>query len=226
MTSLLSCRRWYESRRSVVFVLLLTHFLAGACALSERGTWVEVSVSTQGRPQTGEALSLAVVVSELEILPCEPELATRLLQTLFPVAQAHTVDSPTRLGTPMVVNVRAQQSMLAGVLEPPPGQYCELRVFIGPADADATGLDLHPWMLNRSVALSRDTDVLMGTSAAFEFRVVFPPTTVEAGAPIALQLQIQPDSVVLPPEERRDDEPLRAWLLSLPQLTTVQVGVP
>jgi hypothetical protein len=223
MTALFHRHRAPETHRSIALACVLAHFLSSACAFSEEGTRVEISISTEGRAQTGEALSLAVVVSELEILPCEPTLTTRLQQTLFPVAEAHTDASPTRLGTPIVLDMRAQQSLFAGVLEPPPGQYCGLRVFIGPADADATGLDLHPWMLDRSVALSRDTEVLMDTSAAFEFRVTFASTTLQPGEPAELLLRMQPDAVVMP-DERRDDEPLREWLLALPQLTTVQVG--
>lgn len=199
--------------------------LASACAVSEEGTTVELNLSTDGRPQFDDALSLVIVVSELELLPCEPGIAERMQQWLIPAALAHTSSSPTLLGNPLVLDVRAQQSVVAGTLEPPPGEYCGLRIFISAADDDSVGLDLHPWMLNRSVALARGSDVLIETTAAYEFRVEFPPATVEPGSPAQLTVRIQPDSLAAPAEPQGDG-PLRTWLLALPQLTSVQVEAP
>jgi hypothetical protein len=210
--------------RAAVLCALLPS-MAGACAVSEEGTTVELNISTDGRPQFGDALSLVVVVSEVELLPCQPGIAERLQQFLIPQAFAHTSSSPTLLGTPHVLDVRALQSVVIGTLEPPPGEYCGLRVFISAADDDAVGLDLHPWMLNRSVALVRGNDVLVGTTAAYEFRAEFPRTIVEPGSPRRLTVRIQPDSLTAPPEPQGDG-PLRDWLLALPQLTSVQVDDP
>jgi hypothetical protein len=225
MTALPDCPFSYRSLRlrSLASVLLLS--LLGSCAFSDDGTRVELSVATEGRSQPRDLSSLTVTIGELELMPCESGPLARLKQALLPVAEAHTDSSPTLLGTPTILDVRAQQSVDMGVLEPPPGNYCGIRVLISAADADANGLDLYPWMRNHSVALSRDTSVLIGTTAAFEFIVAFPSTAIHPGNPAQFRIRVGPDSMILP-SEPTGDEPLREWLLALPGLTTVQTEVP
>ena len=206
MTALPDGPNSYPSLHLLGLASVLVLFTVSSCGFSEDGTTVALSVVTEGRQQARDLLSLTVAISELEILPCEPGLVERLKQVLIPVAAAHTDSSPTLLGTPMVLDVRAEQSVDMGALEPPPGNYCGIRVLISAADADANGLDLYPWMLHHSAALSRDTDVLVGTTAAFEFVVAFPSTAIQPGRPAQFLIRIGPDSLVLS-SEPADDEP-------------------
>lgn len=70
-------------------------------------------------------------------------------------AQAHIPASPTRLGTPTVVDLLAADAepLGLGVISPLPDSYCGSDWGIFAADEDAVGLDQTPQMLGLSVLL-------------------------------------------------------------------------
>jgi hypothetical protein len=70
-------------------------------------------------------------------------------------AQAHIPASPTRLGTPTVVDLLAADSeaLDLGAINPLPDSYCGSDWGIFAADEDAVGLDQTPQMLGLSVLL-------------------------------------------------------------------------
>jgi len=98
-----------------------------------------------------------LTLASVEILPC-PTLGERLWQTLSPfgVAYAHTVGSPTLLGTPHVVGLGASLTAPAlslGELHPPPASYCHAHLVFEPADDDAEGLPSDVSMVGRTLLL-------------------------------------------------------------------------
>ena len=108
---------------------------------------------------TIELNSAYLVLSEMDLrTDCAASPFARLIDTLYelviPVANAHTESTPTKLGTPLVVNVINPDSeeLEFGHFSPAAGSYCGITVHMHPADADArnlptalamTGLVLH-----------------------------------------------------------------------------------
>ncbi|NOK33779.1 hypothetical protein [Corallococcus exercitus] len=95
----------------------------------------------------GQTLTLTrgyVALGSVELKPCEEALGWRLLKALSPIgtAQAHSVGSPLKLGTPHVSGLERPDGnvLTLGTLRPPPGRYCRARLTFEPADADAEGL--------------------------------------------------------------------------------------
>jgi hypothetical protein len=100
-----------------------------------------------------------VVFVEFSLLRC-PDAGglsfARLLEELVSpvgVARAHTVESgPTTLGTPYAADLLGSGADM-GVLEPPWGQYCGVRMVFGPADGDAENLPRDTPLLGASLVL-------------------------------------------------------------------------
>lgn len=175
------------------------HYPAGA----ERGF-----VTDQGY---GVVLQQAyLVVSRVELLPCDPSAAQRVLgavgKLLRPVsvARAHGLSSPTVLATPHVVDLMDEDRNILSMarMEPPPGQYCGVRLSVEAADADAVGLPAPPDdpeaididMIGRSLALAgrfvvpgeqRSRDFLIESDASDEVELAFVST---GGQPTRLTL--------------------------------------
>jgi len=99
---------------------------------------------------------LTVLAAALESCPATPTAQLRAL--LRPsVAHAHSEGSPTRLGEPHVVDLRAATSTELGEFQPPAGRYCGVRLTLGPADADAVGLP-SPDFAGTTFAITGDID--------------------------------------------------------------------
>lgn len=83
-----------------------------------------------------------VSVVSLEVLPCVT-LSTQLIGWLAPlgIAHAHGGATPTRIAIPHVVDLLADAgtNWASAISRPPPGEYCSVRLTIGPADRDAIG---------------------------------------------------------------------------------------
>lgn len=54
--------------------------------------------------------------------------------SMLSTARAHTEDTPTRLGVPVTVEVEGGGPASPGVLRPPPGEYCGIRLMLGASD--------------------------------------------------------------------------------------------
>jgi hypothetical protein len=89
-----------------------------------------------------------LVVGRVELLACEPSAAQRVLGGLrmllapVSVARAHGLSSPTVLATPHVVDLMDEDRNILSMarMEPPPGEYCGVRLGVEAADTDAVGL--------------------------------------------------------------------------------------
>jgi hypothetical protein len=150
--------------------------LAACAASSEQGTRVEL-VSTASGMDAGQEVSagsgrlsieeLAWTVSEIELLGC-PSAWQRAAEWLLPAAHAHGASTPTLLAVPTVERAMTHTDTVLGRLSPPAGRYCGVRYRLGPADADAEGLEQLPEMLGRSVLLRGSFGALAGGAEGFE----------------------------------------------------------
>lgn len=97
-----------------------------------------------------------LVLSSLELLPCMVSRATTEWQRLRGVALAHGQSSPVLLASPFVNGLERPDEAPArlGVLRPPPGQYCGLKLTLSPADADAAGLTLASGLEGQTLRLA------------------------------------------------------------------------
>ena len=102
-------------------------------------------VNNQG--VTIELSSAYIVLSEMDLrTDCGASPFAWLLDSLYelalPAAHAHTESTPTKLGTPLVVNVINPDSeeLEFGHFSPAAGSYCGITVHMHPADADARNL--------------------------------------------------------------------------------------
>ena len=132
--------------------------LAPACVLTEHEDGIAVSVVLTHRPAPsgawpeGVTLDAAyVTVTGVEIVRCAEATSWHWTS----VAYAHTQGTPTRLGVPAVEDLLAPAPTprTLGVLHAPPGRYCSVRITLGPADADALGLEAAPGMRGKSALL-------------------------------------------------------------------------
>jgi hypothetical protein len=86
---------------------------------------------------------------------CPSSMALRILRALSPLstAQAHTLGSPTKLGTPHVLSALSgpSDSLALGTLAPPPGKYCGLTLDFDAADSDAEGLPSDADVVDRTL---------------------------------------------------------------------------
>lgn len=82
-----------------------------------------------------------LTLSSLELVACEQARAAAPLAWTS-VAWAHGTSTPTLLASPFVNGLERPdlEPALWGVVKPPPGTYCALRVTLAPADEDAAGL--------------------------------------------------------------------------------------
>jgi hypothetical protein len=132
----------------------LASILAASAALSScvvRTDWPrhEVRVTLQTRQLTSVSATshddeqLWVVFDAVELAACDAvnTPAPGHAFTLFSRAHAHGPTTPIRQGTPQVLDLFMQEPVPLAVFEPPPGEYCALKLSMGPADDDAFGLD-------------------------------------------------------------------------------------
>jgi hypothetical protein len=85
-----------------------------------------------------------VNVGAVEIFACPPTAFRRTLRFLDPigVAEAHTPGSPTKIGVPHVDDLARPDGAAIdfGTFKPPADTYCQAKVSLDAADADAMGL--------------------------------------------------------------------------------------
>jgi len=86
---------------------------------------------------------------------CQAHNFTKLFNFLLPAAQAHAEATPTKLDTPNVINLLAEDSVeiKLGTIQPPPNTYCGVSIEFAKADEDAHGLPEDVNMVNRTVYL-------------------------------------------------------------------------
>ena len=114
-------------------------------------------------------------VGKVELIRCDNFVAD--LWELFTPgrARAHTLDTPTSLGEPFVLDLMesAGTPQFAGTLKPPPGKYCGMRVLGMPADPDAAGLtDENLEMMQHSVLVTgRVIDLETGQESPLAIRI-------------------------------------------------------
>jgi len=96
---------------------------------------------------TIELTSAYLTISEMDLrTDCSVSPFARLLdavnELIIPTAHAHTESTPTKIGTPLVVNVLNPdtEELEFGHFSPPPASYCGITVHMHPADADARDL--------------------------------------------------------------------------------------
>lgn len=168
--------------RSSLFAGVASAGLAACAASSEQGTSVEL-VSVDSGMHAGQEVSsgggrlrvdeLAWTVSEIELLAC-PSAWHRTAEWLLPTAHAHGTSTPTILALPTVERALMRTDTVLGRLSPPAGRYCGVRYRLGPADADAEGLEQLPEMLGRSVLLRGSFGAQTGELEAFELASQLP----------------------------------------------------
>lgn len=128
-----------------------------------------------------------LVLSAVELVPCvdgEEGTVSALLKWLdpVPVAHAHGATSPWAYAVPQVIDLMAEDQLVrpVGVIEPPPGRYCALRLYSAPADADALGIAAFPGLEGLSMrvvgqAITPDAGARrMNLESGFEQQVEVP----------------------------------------------------
>lgn len=100
-----------------------------------------------GQGVTIELTSAYLTISEMDLrTDCSASPFAHLFDTLYemviPTAHAHTESTPTKIGSPLVVNVLNPdtEELEFGHFSPPPASYCGITVHMHPADADTRGL--------------------------------------------------------------------------------------
>jgi hypothetical protein len=182
--------------------LCLAALLAAACGdYTTPGLEVEVTSRPVGqrlqlRNDLGYIVDLTrgyLVTSSVELVEC-PRLARWLIGT----AEAHLPASPTRLGAPMVESLVGEAETL-GTLRPPPDRYCQLRVSLAPADADARGLPDEVRFVGRTLYLAGsyrspgsevDRPLAALTSESVEVLVPVPDLVLDGEAPRHRRLEL------------------------------------
>ena len=125
----------------VGFVLCLAN-----CSMQVPGTAVVVAFESEVLPDRIADASVDfrrgfVVVEEVELVPCDPTLTARAWRALsLPVAHAHGESSPTQLGVSVAVDLTQATRIEAGLLAPPAGRYCSVRLRAAPSDGDGIGV--------------------------------------------------------------------------------------
>lgn len=124
----------------------LTH-LPPATTVTTTATPSKQFVNDQTPGVDIELTAAYLTISEMDLrTDCSVSPFAWLLDTVYemviPTAHAHTESTPTKLGTPLVVNLLNPDSeeLEFGHFSPPPASYCGITVHMHPADADAIGL--------------------------------------------------------------------------------------
>lgn len=98
-----------------------------------------------------------LVLSRVELLPCTQARLWPALRSLLgtQVAYAHGFSTPTVWAVPQVLDLLDTSSRIVSVarMQPPPDDYCQARIWIDVADADAVALPADVPMVGHSIAL-------------------------------------------------------------------------
>jgi len=168
---------------------------------------IEVDVSYQPAATPAEirtdlgyrvALDRALlVVGQIELIRCD-NFVVDLVQ-LFTAgrARAHVLETPTRLGEPLVLDLLESVGIAeyAGTMKPPPGRYCGVRIVGMPADADAVGLTEKTEEMTRNTVLVQGrvegTELTAFISGPLELELAFErPLVLERPGVEAVAIQI------------------------------------
>lgn len=132
---------------------------ATLAACSVRLDWPEHTLTVA---QRADALAsqdhLALVVDQLELLPCDDALASALL----PAVYAHGESGPTLL-VPHIAQRLGAEAAFIGTLTPPPGRWCSARVLLR---AGGDGLLGELSMRGASMAATLDGRALRAAASA------------------------------------------------------------
>lgn len=165
-------------RSSVPAIALSLLTIGGFCGCTRTTEGIEIDVAYE-TPPTPQAVRTdmdyrvwldraLITLGPVTLIKCDNFV--RVLGRLFTAARAkaHTPNTPTSLGIPLVLDLLESGGIgfVVGTIRPPPGRYCGLRVIGAPADEDAVGLKDNTEMLERAVFLQgeiEDTQTLVRT---------------------------------------------------------------
>jgi hypothetical protein len=204
----------YTNQSIKLFVALSSALLISACSSTDStpGTEVHAHVThlppattvtetaTPGKQFTNnngdiiELTSAYLTLSEMDLrTDCSTSpfawLRDAVFELLVPVAYAHTESTPTKLGTPLVVNLLNADSeeLEFGHFSPAPGNYCGITVHMHPADADARNLPTTLSMIGQVVHVAGSYDD-GGGATAFTVDVALEPEHADIAFPAAIVL--------------------------------------
>jgi hypothetical protein len=204
----------YTKQCKKLFVSLSCLLLIGACSSSDTtpGTEVHAHVThlppaatvtetatpgkqfDNGSGVTIELTAAYLTLSEMDLrTDCSASPFARLFDTIYelviPTAHAHTESTPTKLGTPLVVNVLNPdtEELEFGHFSPPPSSYCGITVHMHPADGDARDLPTTLSMIGLVLHLegSYDNTVVAGT---FNIDITLEPEHADIAFPAPIVL--------------------------------------
>lgn len=204
----------YTKQSRNIFVSFSCLLLISACSSTDStpGTEVHAHVThlppattvtetqTPGKQFTNnngdiiELTSAYLTLSEMDLrTDCSASpfawLRDAVFELLVPAAYAHTESTPTKLGTPLVVNLLNADSeeLEFGHFSPPPSSYCGITVHMHPADADARNLPTTLSMVGQVVHLAGSYDT-GGGATAFTVDVALEPEHADIAFPAAIVL--------------------------------------
>lgn len=206
----------YTNHCRNLFVSLSCLLLVSACSSTDSTPGTEVhahlthlppasTVTTTATPGkqfdndqgvTIELTSAYLTISEMDLRTnCSASPFARLLDAVYelviPVAHAHTESTPTKLGTPLVVNVLNPdtEELEFGHFSPPPASYCGITVHMHPTDADARDLPTTLSMVGLVLRLEGNyDDGLGGGPVAFTIETAIEPEHADIAFPATIVL--------------------------------------
>lgn len=231
--------------RASLICLLSTQALL-ACSI--RWNWprhaIDVVATAQVRASepimlevmTGELVEVKeakIVLSAVEFLTCDeyerPNLpGFSLRRLLLGEAHAHGPTTPTRIGTPHAIDLLdGAHSLQIGQFQPPPGEYCALRLHFGQGDDDVLGL-ADPAELEGTSLRIRAHGVELETGAAFDTTHIFESPWVfgdesDQQASLTIALNTHDTFAVMPMLEEDPERRARMALMQAAQTITVEV---
>jgi hypothetical protein len=141
-----------------LYTLCVLAWALGACGSRDEGSKLSLQLTRQPAQQVqaeetsrtfinrrGERIVLTrayVTLSSVEIFPCPTAARWWRQLSLVGTAHAHSLSNSRRLGVPHVESLERADGAVRelGILQPPPGDYCRVRLAFGPADVDAEDL--------------------------------------------------------------------------------------
>jgi len=171
----------------------MTH-LPPASTVTNGPTGGKQFVNDQTPGVTIELTAANLTISEMDLrTDCAANPFARLLDSIYelviPTANAHTESTPTKVGTPLVVNVLNPdlEQLEFGHFSPPPASYCGITVHMHPADADARDLPTAFSMIGLVLRLEGNYDTGSGPTA-FTFETTLELEHADIAFPAAIVL--------------------------------------